>query len=398
MATMRSMVRVVLSRSAIVCALPLLALTACDGSSGGTPGAGGSGGGGRGGNGGSGGGAIAGSGGTGGGGASAGAGGTMAGSGGSGGGATGTGGSGGGAATGFASCRGRAFSPAPTQSWRHLTTSVVVAAGAANHSAQDVIAAPGAATTLPGKFTYGVVSKDLEDENVRVVLDDCAGWRDLGVALTSSDGRIAVSAPAALGPGVYEVRFQVLGDASTTTSYLWLLPSGTHVVVSDIDGTLTESDSQLFMQILDGSHVPVAYPGAVDLTAGHAATRAIVVYLTGRPYWLTQRTRDWLRDLGFTAGPLHVTDSNEEAVPAESGVGVFKRAWLQDLKAKGYLIDFAYGNATTDIFAYLGAGIPAGQVWIIGDHAGEMGTHAVTGAWTARVAEVQALPAVTQPF
>jgi len=36
--------------------------------------------------------------------------------------------------------------------------------------------------------------------------------------------------------------------------------------------------------------------------------------------------------------------------------------------------------------------------WIIGDHAGEMGTHAVTGAWTARVDEVAALPAVTQPF
>ena len=298
----------------------------------------------------------------------------------------------------FVTCRGRAATPAPGQDWRHLTTSVVVATGAANHSAQDVIAHPGAAPSLPGKFSYGVISKDLDDEDVRVTLDDCSGWRDLGVPATNGDGRIAVSAPATLGPGVYEVHFQVLGDGSTTTSYLWILPTGTHVVVSDIDGTLTESDSQLFMQILDGSHVPVPYPGAVALTTAHGAKGALVVYLTGRPYWLTRQTRDWIANLGFAPGPLHVTDSNEEAVPAESGVGAYKLAWLQGLRTQGYVIDFAYGNATTDIYAYLGAGIAADAVWIIGDHAGEMGTHAVTGAWTARVAEVAALPAVSQPF
>jgi hypothetical protein len=37
-------------------------------------------------------------------------------------------------------------------------------------------------------------------------------------------------------------------------------------------------------------------------------------------------------------------------------------------------------------------------VWIIGDHAGEQGTHPITADWAPRVAEVDALPAVTQPF
>jgi hypothetical protein len=327
-------------------------------------------------------------------------GGGQAGSGGGGGASTGGrgGAAGGGGGPGFLTCRGRAITAPPTQGWRHLTTSAIVATGAANHSAQDVIAPPGGTTLLPGKFTYGVVSVDLEDEAVRVLLDDCGAWRDLGTALTNSDGRVSVNAPGTLGPGVYELRFQVLGDGSGTTSYLWVLPTGTHVVVSDIDGTLTQSDSQLFMQILDGSHVPVAYPGAIDLTTAHAGTRAIVVYLTGRPYVLTQRTRDWLAGLGFAPGPLHVTDSNTEAVPNEAGVGAFKLAWLQGLKAKGYLIDFAYGNATTDIFAYLGAGIPANLVWIIGSNGGQMGTHAVAGSWTARVTEARALPPVEQPF
>ena len=54
--------------------------------------------------------------------------------GGGGGGGGGSGGDGAGSST-FVTCRGRAPTPAPGQDWRHLTTSVVVATGAANHSA-----------------------------------------------------------------------------------------------------------------------------------------------------------------------------------------------------------------------------------------------------------------------
>jgi phosphatidate phosphatase PAH1 len=235
---------------------------------------------------------------------------------------------------------------------------------------------------------------------VAVWIDDCAGWRALGEHLTDSDGRIAVDVPADVvtTPGVYEARFQVLGDRSLTTAYVWLLPRGTHVVVTDIDGTMTTSDSQLFQQILDGSHVPVPYPGAVDLTTGHAGRGQVVVFLTGRPYYLTQRSRDWLRDLAFAPGPLHGTDSNTEAVPSQAGVGDFKKHFLMGLVAAGYDIDVAYGNATTDIYAYLGAGIPAARIWIIGSNGGMQGTHAVSDTWAPRVTEVRGGPVVLQPF
>src|SRR5215213_2510049 len=107
----------------------------------------------------------------------------------------------------FATCRGRAFTPAPDESWRHTTlTPITTAAGDPNHSAQDVLVRPGDAVELPGKFTYGTISKDLEDEDVRVSVDDCAGWVDLGDHATNSDGRISVDVPQALGPGVYEAR------------------------------------------------------------------------------------------------------------------------------------------------------------------------------------------------
>lgn len=304
-------------------------------------------------------------------------------------------------------CVGTPFTPAPAEAWSHATlTPLTVALGAANHSMQDVLATPSAAATIRGKFTYGSVSKDLEDEKVRVFVDACAGWTSLGDFRTDSDGRIAVPAPATLAVGVYDVRLQVLGDGTVAPGRIWILPAGTRLAVTDIDGTLTTSDEELvtdvitdlFQPILAGTDVPDAYPGAAALTNALVGRGHVLVFLTGRPYWLTGKTRDWLAAGGFALGPLHVTDSNAEAIPATDGVGAFKRAYLQSLVAAGFLLDEAYGNAATDVYAYAGAGIPPAATWIIGPNAGSGGTVPVTGSWEARAAAISALPPVAQPF
>lgn len=302
------------------------------------------------------------------------------------------------APTKFQRCTGRAYTPAADEGWRHsIATPIITAAGAPNHSGADIVAHPGTAATLPGKFSYGLISKDLEDEDILVSIDNCQGWQPLGRMATNGDGRMAATAPA-LPTGVYEVKFQVAGDQSLTTSYLWLLPAETHVVVTDIDATLTTNDSEVFEQILDGSYVPTTYPNAVALAQAHEARGHVMVYMTGRPYWLSDKTRGYLETLDFVHGPLRLADSNIDILPTEGSVGAYKLANLNALLSAGIVIDFAYGNATTDIYAYLGAGVPADRVWIIGSHAGEQGTHAVTGSWGARAAEVAALPVVVQPF
>jgi hypothetical protein len=298
----------------------------------------------------------------------------------------------------FRTCRDRPYTPAPLESWRHsFATPLTTAAGVANHSAQDPIATRGVGIVLHGKFAYGAISKDLEDERVRVWIDDCTGWRALGDARTDDDGRVAVAAPDLGGPGVYEARFQVLGDGSETRALVWVLPVGTRLVIADVDGTLTPSGG-LPRQILDGSYVPPEMPGAIDLTHAHAARGHVVLYLTGRPYWLTERTRDWLDGYGFAAGPVHMGDDNIAGVPTEGGVGEFKRDFVADLLTAGYAIDAAYGDARTDVFAYLDAGVPPELTWIIGRNGGDDGTHAVDGSWAARAAEVTAGPPVVQPF
>jgi hypothetical protein len=297
----------------------------------------------------------------------------------------------------LATCRGRAFQPALLEGWRHsIATPIVTAGGAANHMGRDLIVKASAGAALAAKFTYGVVSKDLEDEDVRVFLDDCSGWVELGDFTTDSDGQIHVPLTRMLPIGIYELVFQVLGDASLTTATLHVLPAGTRIALTDIDGTLTASDSELFQQMLDGSHVPVAYAGAVELTRAHAERGHVVLYMTGRPDWLSAKTRTWLGELGFAAGPVRVTDSNTQILPTEGSVGAFKQSVIEKLSAD-YEIEFAYGNASTDVDAYLAAGLPADRVWIIGTHAGEQGTNRAQ-TWTARAAEVRALPRVQQPF
>jgi phosphatidate phosphatase PAH1 len=304
-------------------------------------------------------------------------------------------------------CVGRAFTPSPREAWIHTHTPLaIVAQGAPNHSMQDVVATSGAGASIRGKFSYGPVSKDLEDEKVRVFLDGCSGWTRLGDFRTDADGRIAVPVPPSLGPGVYDVGLEVLGDGSTAAGRVWLLPAGTRIAVSDIDGTLTTADEEfvrdvftdLFHPISSGSYVPKAYPGAAALTNALAARGYVVVFLTGRPYWLTGKTRAWLAGGGFAEGPVHVTDTNGEAIPSAGGVGAFKVGYLRSLAAAGFRLEEAYGNATTDVSAYAGAGIPPASTWIIGPNGGASGTNAVMGSWEPRVAEIAKLPPVVQPF
>jgi phosphatidate phosphatase PAH1 len=69
---------------------------------------------------------------------------------------------------------------------------------------------------------------------------------------------------------------------------------------------------------------------------------------------------------------LHTTASLGEELPTNGGVGTYKRdtlrAWEHD---PGLVFVAAYGNATTDIFAYAQAGIAPSATYIVGAHGGE---------------------------
>jgi hypothetical protein len=270
--------------------------------------------------------------------------------------------------------------------WRHTRSKLIAKVADPRHFARDAISSAGTQANLQAKFSYGKASKDIEDEKVRVLVQSCEGWTSAGGALTDDDGWISVGFGSPKEPGVYRVFFQLEADGSYITSKLWVVPKGTKVAVFDIDGTLTTGDSEVFHDVADeivndGDYEANAYPGGRAIVDYYADQGYLIMYLTGRPYWLKDNTKAWLADQGLAEGALRLTPTHSDFLPSDSGVGEFKQAELDAVDSAGLLLEVAHGNATTDISAYLGAGLAKERVWIIGKHAGTEGTQSVEKDW-----------------
>ena len=262
--------------------------------------------------------------------------------------------------------------------WRHRFVSpATVSLGVPQHSAVEPIVNPGTPLAVAGKFAYGAISKDLEDEDVELFVrlpgaGVCGDWRSVGVATTDSDGRASVVVDAALVPesGHYDFRLVVQGDHTDARGALWVVEPGTAFVVFDVDGTLTIGDSELFEQVLLGQE-PEMYEAADVIAHTYFEAGYQPLYMTGRPYFLNPSTRRWLIDRGFPPGPVRTTDEVGQALPTEGGVQTYKREYLLGiLEGAGVEISYAYGNATTDICAYAQVGIDPANTFIIGPNAG----------------------------
>jgi len=287
--------------------------------------------------------------------------------------------------------------------WRNLLTRGVIALGTPQHAAADVVFNPGDDVTLSAKFAYGPTSKDLEDEEVVAMLrtDRCKAWLRAGSGTTDSDGRVAIDVPGATFPGAgrYDVAFFVRGDLSRVDASVHLIERGAEIVVFDIDGTLTTGDEEIIEGIVDEAlaSIPGWLPqvvasidkehidkirevaldpdarireGAVALVEHYATMGVQPYYLTGRPYLLSNLTRQWLAQHELPAGPLQLTSSLEQS--SSMGVAAYKAAAIRELESRlGLKVVAAYGNAQTDICAYADAALPADQTFIVGEHSGE---------------------------
>ncbi|MBK6517645.1 MAG: hypothetical protein IPG04_26895 [Polyangiaceae bacterium] len=210
-------------------------------------------------------------------------------------------------------------------------------------------------------------------------------WLTLGRMTTDDDGNYSVTRTGGateLGRPVYSI---LEADGSCAEHYEYLLPAGTKVILTDIDGTMTLSDEELFKQIDDGSYVPLQNESAELLMNTWVAKGYHVIYLTARPHEFRAETRSWLRDEGFPVGPVITAN----ALVVDESARVYKRSWLNRvIDDFQWEIVAAYGNAASDIDAYEDAGVPKDISFIIGELAGQSGTVAIpNNDFTAHIAD-----------
>lgn len=234
--------------------------------------------------------------------------------------------------------------------FRHHRSRVVVATGAPNHRARDVLAVAGDGIAVEAKIAYGPADKDLADEEVRIDREVAGpSWSALGTAVTNHDGRIAW-ALGTLPLGSHRLRVTVLGDGSSTELSVIVVPSGQAIFVSDVDGTLTESETAEFPALLHRK-LPAVHPSAAEAFRSLAAKGLVPVYLTARPDWLVPRTREFLAKNQFPPGVV-ITERNASG-QLGAGAAAFKRREIETLVANGRTkIEWAFGNMPSDAETY----------------------------------------------
>lgn len=124
-----------------------------------------------------------------------------------------------------------------------------------------------------------------------------------------------------------------------------------HAVVFDIDGTLTPQNISIF----------TARNHAADVVRLYADKGYKIIYLSARNRFFQFNIPDFLKDNGFPRGSVHVPQSAAD----RDDFSAFKQAVLQRYLIKGWKLEAAYGDSTTDFTAYADAGINKNNIYAL---------------------------------
>ncbi len=268
------------------------------------------------------------------------------------------------------------------KSFRHFGNRILAKFYKPWHMVHDEMVRAGQAATVTAKFDYdAVLHKDLEDETVHAYLfgPGMQQWQAIGSYRTDSDGKIRV--PVGVRPvGEYRLRFVVEGDLSQVDGYLSVVEAGRKAVLFDIDGTLTINDFEAYADYV-GVKTAQAYYYAPETVRAYRDKGYQLVFLTARPYWVTKDGREWFVTQNLPQWHYRSNPYGDGPIPPNTVA--HKQGYIQYLREHvGLDIVRAYGNASTDIEAYAGAGLPKAETWIIGKNAGNNGTQAISGDYS----------------
>ena len=260
--------------------------------------------------------------------------------------------------------------------WRHKR-SALISKMTPYHAIKDVITKKKKNIKIEGKFDYSrALHKDLQDEYIHAYIFGTKDkrWRYLGKNLTDSDGRVRFDI-SDVSADYYIVLMITEVDFTFAVGHLAVIDSNVKAVLFDIDGTLTKSDKEIFKDY-SGISKAKPYQSIKELYKHYHELGYMTLMITGRPYWLTLNTRNWLKMQGIVPHFIAFTQSNSQAMPGKP-TEEFKFGVIKGLQKIGIEFDALYRNAMTDISAYRRNGVPNSKTFIIGKNAGKDKTTAI---------------------
>jgi phosphatidate phosphatase PAH1 len=242
--------------------------------------------------------------------------------------------------------------------FRRASNRLAMAIGSPRHRGVDLIAVESdEKQTLGGKLAYGLIDNDIEREEVMLFACVDDEWKSLGTTVTDNHGRfeLALTGTQRLPTGMRDLYGYVPGDRTGFRFLAYVAARDESIIVTDIDGTITESETAIFNTVLFGDDIGHRRNAPQVL----ANSGRVVVYLSSRGDQLTNVTRKWLADHGFPKGPIR--HARSLATKPGPKTVAFKAAALRELTVPVFA---AIGNRATDVEAYTRAGIPAHKILV----------------------------------
>ena len=267
---------------------------------------------------------------------------------------------------------------APARGFRSWRDAVLTRFAHTAHRGFDLVTASDEPQVVRGRLAYGIADKRLAREDVEVFACIAGAWQPIGATRTDGRGGFALALAGAdrLPVGLRDVYASVVADRSGVRFLAYVAPRGSRVVVSDIDGTLTSSESSFVKAVFLGSRVR-PHPGAAAALRAAAARGYQVVYLTARGDRFTDATRHWLGTHGFPRGPVRLAPWL--IVKPGARTIAYKQRVLRGLAA--FELAAAVGNRHSDVAAYRAAGVPAARIFVkLPEYSGELAPALSSGA------------------
>ncbi len=212
-------------------------------------------------------------------------------------------------------------------------------------SVDDAAVRPGAETRLSAyveRESLPWLRQDLKGTPVRFRVDG----RDLGDDRTDDDGRASVERKLPPGAEWYEARATVNGRQLYAFGRLFTWDDRRVILAVDIDHTIerTEYRSLLVDKGEDESDPLKRSADTLRALAGDFH----ILYLTGRPRFLLEKTRQWLKDKEFPDGPVLTAKGVRDMFRP----GLFKAAELRRLRDAWPNLLIGIGDKASDADAY----------------------------------------------